>query len=72
MPESLSAVLAAESLAEAVEDVAAKRAAYEASLAERDRLIRESSAHLSSPRIEAITGLSRETISRVRNRRRGA
>ena len=61
-----SVSLALDALEEQCEDVRAKRAAYEESLATRDAMIRDArAARVPEATLVGRTGLSRDSISRI-------
>lgn len=66
---NLSKGLTLEALREAVSDAREAKEAYDRALAARDQCIRDALRYVSSPQVEAITGLGRETISRIKHRR---
>jgi hypothetical protein len=70
-PESgIVFTLAVETVRDAVANSETKKQAYVDSLAARDDVIRDAAKYLPYPRLMEITGLGRETLSRIVNRRK--
>lgn len=66
---TFTVALAVQGLKEAVDEADEAKAAYHAKIAARDALIRAAAADLTYSRLMALTGLSREALSRIVNRR---